>query len=250
MLTPQELQDKKFSKAVFGGYDMQEIDDFLDSVTGDYERLYKENAILKGKLKTLADKVEEYRASDDDMRRTFAEAKRSAESTIADAKAEGERIVAEAKDQAAEMERESRNAYEHRLAEVNAAIEIEQNKLDRAKQSTSNFIAAITEACRVELENLKHLSRLVGNEPEAAPAKPAAAAPTAPVIPSTPAPAPVQEPASDDTRKEPTRRFDLDGEDGDEAFGGAREVTIDGGVTGEETPERPSAFDSIFGRED
>ena len=93
MLTPQELQEKKFRKAAFGGYDMQEIDDFLDSVTGDYERLYKENAILKGKLKTLADKVEEYRASDDDMRRTFAEAKRTAEATVADAKANGSAIL-------------------------------------------------------------------------------------------------------------------------------------------------------------
>ncbi len=243
MLTPQELQEKKFRKAAFGGYDMQEIDDFLDSVTGDYERLYKENAILKGKLKTLADKVEEYRASDDDMRRTFAEAKRTAEATVADAKAEGERILAEAKEKSAEIERESRSAYERKLAEVNASIESEQLRLDRAKQSTSSFIAAITEACRVELENLKHLSSLVTGEMETP------AAPAIPAVPAAPA-APAAEPKSAaDVKKEPTRRFDLeDGADAGDYFGAAREVTIDGGVTGEETAARP--FEDIFGRED
>ena len=247
MLTPQELQDKKFSKAVFGGYDMREIDDFLDSVTGDYERLYKENAILKGKLKTLADKVEEYRASDDDMRRTFAEAKRAAESTVADARAEGEKILAQAREQAAEIERESRNAYEHRLGEVNAAIESEQFKLERARQSTAGFIAAVAEACRVELENLKHLGGLAGTEvPEMAPA-------------SVPQPAPAQEAGQPAAEKEPTRRFGPEEESASEGsiFGDARavtqtvarEVAIDGGVTGEEKPEK-IPFGGIFGKED
>ena len=37
MLTPQELQNKKFEKAVFGGYDMSQVDDFLDSIIGDYQ---------------------------------------------------------------------------------------------------------------------------------------------------------------------------------------------------------------------
>ena len=51
MLTPQEIQDQKFEKAVFGGYDMGQIDKFLDAVLSDYSSLYKENAALKAKLK-------------------------------------------------------------------------------------------------------------------------------------------------------------------------------------------------------
>ncbi|MDR3207713.1 MAG: DivIVA domain-containing protein, partial [Oscillospiraceae bacterium] len=61
MLTPQEVQDKKFEKAVFGGYDMGGVDDFLEQLTEDYAALFKENAVLKSKLKVLVDTVEEYR---------------------------------------------------------------------------------------------------------------------------------------------------------------------------------------------
>ena len=59
MLSPQDISDKVFVKAVFGGYDMTGVDDFLEGVAGDYAALYKENAILKGKLKVLVEKVEE-----------------------------------------------------------------------------------------------------------------------------------------------------------------------------------------------
>ena len=36
MFTPQEIQEQTFSKAVFGGYDMQQVDDFLEPLTEDY----------------------------------------------------------------------------------------------------------------------------------------------------------------------------------------------------------------------
>ena len=38
MFTPQEIQEQTFSKAVFGGYDMQQVDDFLEPLTEDYIR--------------------------------------------------------------------------------------------------------------------------------------------------------------------------------------------------------------------
>ena len=58
MLTPQDIQNKELTKAVFGGYDMAVVDDFLEEVSVDFAALYKENAILKSKLKVLVEKVE------------------------------------------------------------------------------------------------------------------------------------------------------------------------------------------------
>ena len=62
MFTPQEIQEKTFVKAVFGGYDMQTVDEFLEPLTEDYITLYKENAVLKSKMKILVEKLEEYRS--------------------------------------------------------------------------------------------------------------------------------------------------------------------------------------------
>ena len=41
MITPLEIENKKFSKKTLNGYDPEEVDDFLDELTKDYESLYK-----------------------------------------------------------------------------------------------------------------------------------------------------------------------------------------------------------------
>ena len=93
MLTPQEIQERKFEKAVFGGYDMGQIDDFLDEVLADYTDLYKENAVLKTKMRVLVEKIDEYRAVDEQMRKALYSAQVTAEKTVTEAKAEGEQIL-------------------------------------------------------------------------------------------------------------------------------------------------------------
>ena len=47
MLTPQEVSERAFPKASFGGYNMTQVDEFLDVLTEDYSALYSENAVLK-----------------------------------------------------------------------------------------------------------------------------------------------------------------------------------------------------------
>ena len=67
MFTPQEVSEKTFPKSssFSSGYDLAAVDEFLDTLTEDYTALYKENAALKAKLKILAEKLEEYRATED-----------------------------------------------------------------------------------------------------------------------------------------------------------------------------------------
>ena len=43
MLTPLDIENKKFQKQMMNGYNVDEVDDFLDEITVDYEKLYKEN---------------------------------------------------------------------------------------------------------------------------------------------------------------------------------------------------------------
>ena len=87
MFTPQEIQEQTFSKAVFGGYDMQQVDDFLEPLTEDYITLYKENAVLKSKMKILVEKLEEYRTQEEGMKRAMANAQQTCDKMIAEAQA-------------------------------------------------------------------------------------------------------------------------------------------------------------------
>lgn len=51
MFTPQQIDQISFNRATFGGYDMQAVDEFLEPLTEDYVTLYKENALLKSKMR-------------------------------------------------------------------------------------------------------------------------------------------------------------------------------------------------------
>ena len=144
MFTPQEIQEQTFSKAVFGGYDMQQVDDFLEPLTEDYIALYKENSVLKSKMKILVEKLEEYRGQEAAMKKTMAEAQAKCDKMLADAKAQCSAMVQTAEDGAAKQK-------------VEADIAAEQERLEYAKQTALNFINVIEGDIKGHLELLEQL---------------------------------------------------------------------------------------------
>ena len=102
MFTPQEVSEKTFPKAsgFNNGYGMAAVDEFLDALTEDYTALYKDNAALKAKLKVLAEKVEEYRATEDAMRSTLLSAQRMAAQMVSDAQAQRDKMLSDAREEA------------------------------------------------------------------------------------------------------------------------------------------------------
>ena len=44
MLTPNDIENKVFKKSKMKGYDIDDVEDFLEQLLADYEALYKENA--------------------------------------------------------------------------------------------------------------------------------------------------------------------------------------------------------------
>ncbi|MDR0491888.1 MAG: DivIVA domain-containing protein [Oscillospiraceae bacterium] len=165
MLTPQEITDKVFVKAVFGGYDMTGVDDFLEAIYTDYTALYKENAILKGKLKVLVEKVEEYRSTEDAMRMALLTAQRMGEEVISDANKKKDEIL-----QDADLESNSK------IAETAKRIADEELRLSVAAKETAKFIELSQMILRKHSEFLSRLEaarRVVRPDEEPKPEQPA-----------------------------------------------------------------------------
>ena len=97
MITSQDIRAKTFEKAVFGGYEMGSVDDYLEAVAQELDAQAKEIAVLKGKMKILADKVEEYRGTEEAMRAALVSAQQLAAQIEADARAKGDAIVTDAR---------------------------------------------------------------------------------------------------------------------------------------------------------
>lgn len=129
MLTPQEVSAKTFDKAVFGGYDMDTVDDFFEPLIKDYTDLYKENAVLKSKMKVLAEKIEEYRRSEDTMKKVLVAAQKTADDLIAETEKKCAKIVADAEKNAAA-----------RVIGYKEAIAQEEDRLLIAKKETLAYV--------------------------------------------------------------------------------------------------------------
>lgn len=149
MFTPQEVSKKTFPETRKRGYDMVSVDEFLDTLTEDYTALYKENAALKTKLKVLAEKVEEYRATEDAMRSTLLTAQKMAAKLVQEAQTEKEAILVEARTQAAKE-----------IAVLDAQKREAEQKLAMAQQNLADFIARSAALCDQQSAFLKSLPEL------------------------------------------------------------------------------------------
>lgn len=150
MKTPQDLKEQEFEKAVFGGYDAASVEDFFEKTVEDYAALYKENAVLKSKLKILVEKVEEYRSTEDSMRMALLTAQKMGNEIVEEANKKGENIIAEARERA---ERREKETYER--------LKDEQRKLKEAEAATSQFSRKILDLYKSQVGFIKSLSNLV-----------------------------------------------------------------------------------------
>ena len=149
MITPQDIKEKTFEKALFGGYDMAAVDSFLEEISSDLALLQKENATLKGKMKVLVDKVEEYRGNEDALRMAVVSAQRLGNIIEREAKDKADALVADATAEADRIEREAR-----------VEVEMEKARLDEAKNTTAQFVENMELLCNRQLSFLEKVSEM------------------------------------------------------------------------------------------
>lgn len=149
MITPQEIQEKTFVKAVFGGYDMNSVDEFIEPLTTDYIALYKEVSALKNKMKVLVETIEEYRREEESVKKALVIAQKSSDELLNETQAKCTQMVS-----AAEALAKSRaEAYR------NEAV-IEEEKLNRARQSTQSYFEHVKSLCTQQLKQINDLAAM------------------------------------------------------------------------------------------
>ena len=98
-LTPMDIHNKEFTRK-FRGYHEDEVDQFLDKIVDDYERLYKENIELKDKVNALGDQINQYKTMESTLKETLVTAQKTADEVTALARKKAELILKEAEEQA------------------------------------------------------------------------------------------------------------------------------------------------------
>ncbi len=158
MLTPQQIDNIAFSRATFGGYDMQSVDELLEPLTKDYVTLYEENAQLKSKMKILVAKLEELRSNEVN------------EQAIIDATQETcDNMIKETEEKCAKMVADAQDAVNNVGKNAEAMIAAEQARVEEAKKAARKTISLLMkelDACLTFMAQVKSNSIFKEEETE------------------------------------------------------------------------------------
>ena len=146
MFTPQQIEQISFGRATFGGYDMQAVDEFLEPLTEDYLTLYKENALLKSKMRVLVGKLEEYRANEASMKEAIVNSQKTCDMMVKETEAKCTQMLDDANSAAAEAAKGS-----------DAMIAAENARVEEARRIASEQIQVMEAQVKACLETLTKL---------------------------------------------------------------------------------------------
>ena len=148
MITPLDIENKKFSKQMMNGYSVEEVDDFLDDLTEDYSKNYKEVTELKAKVEELNKSLEHYKTIEETLQNTLVMAQSTAEDVKNVAKQQAEQIINEAKGNAKKQ-----------VEELETEIIAKRKELEDVKKQFDIYKAKMESLLISQLELLKDINK-------------------------------------------------------------------------------------------
>ena len=148
MLTPLDIENKRFSKQMMNGYSVEEVDEFLDEIGVDYAKKNKELLEVSKKVEDLNKDLERYRSLEDTLQNTLVMAQSTAEEVKNVAKQQAEQLVAEAKSSA---EKEA-NDLEQQIIYKKKELEDLQKQFDIYKAKMESLLIS-------QLELIKEVNK-------------------------------------------------------------------------------------------
>ena len=145
MITPLEIENKRFSRKNINGYNPDEVDDFLDELTKDYELRYNNFNESGDKVDTLRKELDKYKNIEQTLQETLLLAQDTAKSVRENAEVEAKQIIKDADLQARES-----------LAEIEAEIKVKRKELEDLKKQFDVYSAKQESLLLAQLEMLKN----------------------------------------------------------------------------------------------
>ena len=148
MLTPLDIENKKFSKQMMNGYSVEEVDEFLDDLTVDYERAYKQSTELKSRVDELESSLLHYKKIEDTLQNTLVMAQSTAEEVKNVARQQAEQIIKEAEGNARKS-----------VDDLGQEILMKKKELEDIKKQFDVYKAKMESLLISQLELLKDINK-------------------------------------------------------------------------------------------
>lgn len=146
MLTPLDIENKKFQKQMMNGYNVDEVDDFLDEITVDYEKLYKENTELRAEIEKSKSDLERYKNIEQTLQNTLVIAQKTADDIKSNAQDEADNII-----------RNARSKMQDQVDELTKDLETRRREFTDTKKQFDIYRAKMEALLISQLELLKDM---------------------------------------------------------------------------------------------
>ena len=148
MITPLDIENKKFGKQMMNGYSVEEVDDFLDDLTVDYSKNYKEISELRSKVDELNASLAHYKTIETTLQNTLLMAQETAEEVKNVARQQAEQIIKDAKGNA-----------QKEADGLSQEINLKKKELDDIKKQFDVYKAKMEALLISQLELLKDINK-------------------------------------------------------------------------------------------
>ncbi len=159
MITPLDIENKRFSKQMMNGYNVEDVDDFLDELVEDYGKNYKELAESNDKIEKLTNELEHYKNIEATLQNTLVMAQSTADEVKNVAKQQADQILSEAKSQADEIIKNSKVTAQKKLDDLEQAIKDKEKKMEEVKKSFDIYKAKMESLLISQSEIIKEINK-------------------------------------------------------------------------------------------
>ncbi len=147
MITPLDIENKKFSKQIMNGYSVDEVDEFLDEIVIDYSKNYKEVSELYSKVEELTNRLEHYEKIEGTLQNTLLMAQSTAEDVKNVAKKQADQII-----------KDAQTVAQKNVDDLQQEIVLKQKELEDIKKQFDIYKAKMEALLISQLELLKDIN--------------------------------------------------------------------------------------------
>lgn len=165
MITAKDVQKKKFEKVKFG-YSPEEVDAFLSQIENDLRLMQQDMDDSNEKIQLLADKVREYKDTEEDLKNALLLAQRQARQVIAEAQEKADAIEAEARASVENVKSQALADSEESLRQTNEELAKNKAALERTKKQVAEFKQTLFGLYKQHLEMISRLPDSVDEDEE------------------------------------------------------------------------------------
>ena len=146
MITPLDIENKKFSKQMVNGYSVEEVDEFLDQLTVEYEQKCKDMSEKDRKISQLEKELVHFKTIESTLQNTLIIAQSAADEVKNTAKQQAEQIIKDAEGKAKQS-----------LDSLNQAIVMKKREIDEIEKQFDIYKAKMESLLISQLELIKDM---------------------------------------------------------------------------------------------